>query len=78
MNSTHTSTDAYRRLSRRHFTKDFKRSVVEHLLSNELTVAEVHVNTICIPINRKLTLKRHKPKLEISVIIIFDASSGWG
>ena len=53
MNSTHTSTDAYRRLSRRHFTKDFKRSVVEHLLSNELTVAEVarehdlHPNQLC-------------------------------
>lgn len=53
MNNTHTSTDAYRRLSRRHFTKDFKRSVVEHLLSNELTVAEVarehdlHPNQLC-------------------------------
>ena len=53
MNSTHTSTDSYRRLSHRHFTKDFKRSVVEHLLSNELTVAEVarehdlHPNQLC-------------------------------
>ena len=53
MNNTHTSTDSYRRLSRRHFTKDFKRSVVEHLLNNGLTVAEVarehdlHPNQLC-------------------------------
>lgn len=41
MDNTTVSSDSYRRLSRRHFTKDFKRTVVEHLLTKNLTVAEV-------------------------------------
>ena len=53
MDNTTVSSDSYRRLSRRHFTKDFKRTVVEYLLTKNLTVAEVareynlHPNQLC-------------------------------
>ncbi|MFA5702690.1 MAG: transposase [Advenella sp.] len=53
MDNTNVSSNSYRHLSRRHFTKEFKRNVVERLLNNGLTVAEVarehdlHPNQLC-------------------------------